>query len=180
MAKVLHDRERGFTLIELLVVIAIIGILASIILASLSTAREQALNAKRISDLQALQSALELYYDDHHAYPLSAAWSSQCSGWSADVLTGALVPEYISTEPNDPQTNGISTNCYLYRTSASGQDYKLIDYNLATYVNIATEATYIDPARNSAYWTANGGSVCSSPVPAAAWGIWTSSVSQCY
>ena len=54
---------RGFTLIELLVVIAIIGILSSVVLASLNSARKKGRDARRIADLKQLQLALELYYD---------------------------------------------------------------------------------------------------------------------
>ena len=62
--------DRGFTLIELLVVIAIIGILASIVLASLNIARMKGRDARRIADLKEMQNALELYYSDHNAYPV--------------------------------------------------------------------------------------------------------------
>ena len=58
-----HTSLRGFTLIELLVVIAIIGILSSVVLASLNSARQKGRDAKRISDVKQLQLALELYYD---------------------------------------------------------------------------------------------------------------------
>lgn len=61
--------NKGFTLIELLVVIAIISILASVVLASLNSAREKARDAKRISDVKQLQLALELYFDDNSGYP---------------------------------------------------------------------------------------------------------------
>ncbi len=54
--------SRGFTLIELLVVIAIIGLLASIVLASVSTARTKGQDAARISDVKSLETAMELYY----------------------------------------------------------------------------------------------------------------------
>ena len=48
----------GFTLIELLVVIAIIGVLASIVLASLNTARRKSRGACRITDFKQIQHAL--------------------------------------------------------------------------------------------------------------------------
>lgn len=78
----------GFTLIELLVVIAIIGMLASIVLASLNSARKKSRDARRVADIKQLQLALELYFDaNSNAYP--AALSS-------------LAPTYIPTVPVDP------------------------------------------------------------------------------
>ncbi|MCR4284139.1 MAG: type II secretion system GspH family protein [Parcubacteria group bacterium] len=65
-------QERGFTLIELLVIIAIIGILSSVVLASLNTARTKARDAKRISEVRQIQTALALYYDTYGQYPASA------------------------------------------------------------------------------------------------------------
>lgn len=55
--------KRGFTLIELLVVIAIIGILASVVLASLNTARDKGANAAAKSSLNNMRAQAELFYD---------------------------------------------------------------------------------------------------------------------
>ena len=102
--------KKGFTLIELLVVIAIIGILSSVVLASLNSARAKSRDAKRISDLKQLQIALELSYDANTAYP-------------AAINTASMVtPGYISVVPADP---GAGNPAYSYAQSGGGTGYCL-------------------------------------------------------
>ena len=55
--------KQGFTLIELLVVIAIIGILSSVVLASLNTARDKGADAAAKANLNGIRAQAELYYD---------------------------------------------------------------------------------------------------------------------
>ncbi len=58
----------GFTLIELLVVVAIIGILASIVMASLSDSREQAKVASAQSQMRSIHTAMEMLFNDTNLY----------------------------------------------------------------------------------------------------------------
>ncbi|MFT5037268.1 MAG: prepilin-type N-terminal cleavage/methylation domain-containing protein, partial [Candidatus Azotimanducaceae bacterium] len=60
--------KRGFTLIELLVVIAIIGILASVVLASLNTARDKGADAAIKSNLANTRAQAEIVYDSLNCY----------------------------------------------------------------------------------------------------------------
>ncbi|MFZ2522394.1 MAG: type II secretion system protein [Minisyncoccia bacterium] len=61
-----REFKHGFTLIELLVVIAIIGILSSVVLASLNTARGKGADAAVKSNLNNMRSQAELYYDNNN------------------------------------------------------------------------------------------------------------------
>jgi type II secretion system protein G len=98
--------RRGFTLIELLVVVAIIGLLSSIVLASLNTARSKARDATRLSNMKTLQIAIEMYRTDHGYYPLCGAPPNEEYLNAQDAASGclhnALVPTYIGTIPTDP------------------------------------------------------------------------------
>lgn len=144
---------KAFTLIELLVVIAIIGVLSSVILASLNTARGRARDAKRASDLTSIQTALELYYSANNHYPINPVlnWNSECGGWNvttANNVIPGLVPSYLPQFPSDPgMKTGTNENCYLY-FSPYGDSYKLLDYNLTDSVNPGSFPTLVDPARN--------------------------------
>lgn len=69
MSTVISQKSQGFTLIELLVVIAIIGILAAVVLASLSQSRELAKARKAQADMRNIHTAIEILFNDTGLYP---------------------------------------------------------------------------------------------------------------
>jgi len=129
--------NNSFTLIELLVVIAIIAILAAVIITSTGSARQQARDARRTQDLDALATALEVYYSDHKAYPtgnIGPGSSSSDQGFCIEKATGTgkfqnLLTQgnYLSTIPKDPLYQDVSDPdyCYWYQTKDNGQKFKL-------------------------------------------------------
>jgi prepilin-type N-terminal cleavage/methylation domain-containing protein len=78
--------KKGFTLIELLVVLSIIGVLASIVLSSINTARAKARDAKRIQSVRQIQIALDIYRDQYGSYPDSR----DCNSWDSNEEGGFL------------------------------------------------------------------------------------------
>ena len=111
-------KSKGFTLIELLVVIAIIGILATIVLVSLNSARQKARDVRRIGDLRQVALALEMYYDDAKSYPTPAV-AGCIAGNYTGTLTTALTTGtvYMPAVPLDPLN--ASVNVYMYATDAT-------------------------------------------------------------
>jgi len=127
----MSNNREGFTLVELLVVIAIIGLLASIVLVSLNTARAKARDSRRISDLKQLQLAIEMYYDDYGQYPMPcrgwSVWSGHCPDYGncdTNYIQG-VVPTYISVLPIDPRWD---TSYYGYLYNSNGTDYMIITH----------------------------------------------------
>lgn len=115
-----HRRARaGFTLIELLVVIAIIGILASIVVASLNTARKKSRDARRIADIKQLQLALELYFDAAKG-PNGSGTIASYPGDALANLTTTLVSSYIPKVPVDPTNSGIYVYGYQGLQTSAG------------------------------------------------------------
>lgn len=81
--------KKGFTLIELLVVIAIIGILSSVVLASLNTARSKGNDAAVKSNLSNLRAAAEIYYDGESPHTYEGACDDDlAAGFAAAEAAG--------------------------------------------------------------------------------------------
>src|ERR1035437_8952104 len=84
--------QKGFTLIELLVVIAIIGILSSVVLASLNTARGKGSDAAIKEDINNARAQAELYYNDH-----SYAYDGVCAALNTATPGGILTMKNAAT-----------------------------------------------------------------------------------
>ena len=172
----MKNYKRGFTLIELLVVIAIIGILASIVLASLDSARKKGRDARRIADVKQLQLALELYYDSFNGFPLA-------------LTTAALVTQgYISVIPSDPSstvacTTGAEASCYKYVAVGTLSGSVCSGYHLGAVIESTGHTALTSDADGAAVTICAGGAVATNGVDfngASAACTATAGTDQCY
>ncbi|WP_028772886.1 type II secretion system major pseudopilin GspG [Shewanella waksmanii] len=103
----MSKKHRGFTLLEVMVVIVILGILASMVVPNLMGNKDKADQQKAVSDIVALENALDMYKLDNSVYPTTE------QGLEALVQKPTLSPEprnyreggYIRRLPQDPWGN---------------------------------------------------------------------------
>ncbi len=101
--------KKGFTLIEILIVVSIIGLLASVIFVGLGASRARGRDARRLADLQSIQTGLELYFTKTGSYPATLE----------NLVTGGIGVIKIPTDPST-QSN------YGYGVNNAGNSYVLI------------------------------------------------------
>lgn len=143
--------RRGFTLVELLVVIAIIGILAAMVLSSLSSARSKARDTARKNDLAQIRTALEQHAADKGgSYP----GATTADIWTKSDTTGAGVfvqnspiktletSGYLSTVPLPQRA---LTEEYGYITNAANTPLFGANTTIAANTQYALEATLERP-----------------------------------
>jgi general secretion pathway protein G len=124
-------KKKGFTLIELLVVIAIIGLLSTLAVVALNSARQKARDAKRVADIKQIQTALELYFNDKNSYPtdggedltlggpVAGSGTVTCLGNDGFNTAGGACsqPIYMGLVPSNPVPQGTA---YTYAAEAAG------------------------------------------------------------
>lgn len=134
--------RRGFTLIELLVVIAIIGILASVVLASLNSARVKARNASYVAQIKEYQKALDLFFANNGRYPNDAdgitTWACMGTGYqnsrcynayaesAADAVGFRTALDGLIDTSARPGPQNVTYAGALYLPRNDGENYRLL------------------------------------------------------
>ena len=111
------SKPKGFSLIELLVVIAIIGLLSTMAVVSLNNARVKARDTRRMGDIKAVQTAIEMYKTQQttDVVPTNNTWAT----------FGTQLASYMTALPSDP-TNSGTVYSYVFCRNATADSKYLI------------------------------------------------------
>lgn len=120
------NKVRGFTLIELMIVMVILAVLAAVGTSAFISSQKKSRDSARKSNLKAIVTALELYYNDKGKYPTDDA-AGKMRGCGDDLNPSACEPNsafsdangtiYMEILPTDP----LSKRRYYYESSADNE-----------------------------------------------------------
>jgi type II secretion system protein G len=119
--------NKGFTLIELLVVISIIGILTGLVTSNLTSSQARGRDGKRKSDLKAIATALEIYYNDYNTYPAPRSNTTCANGTlgfggsstQCTFVDSTNTNTYMKLIPQDPRNVAANDYEYFYCTTTA-------------------------------------------------------------
>lgn len=128
-------RSRGYTLIEVLVVLTIIGILSGMVVIATSIYYQTGRDAKRQSDIRAIQGYIEQYRSREGRYPEACNgpnnWSGaqntgsyRCTNGSNSYIVG--LDNFVSPLPSEVRKGNVTNGGYIYLVNADGTSYKLM------------------------------------------------------
>lgn len=129
-----NEKSKGFTLIELLVVVAIISVLTTIIIASLTSAKNKAIDKAIIANMLTIRSQAQLYFDGvgsgSYAPAQSFPLSNDCSAgmYSADIIISKTLGQIIKDRGLDYVACFSNTNTFaLVARLKFNNDYFCLD-----------------------------------------------------
>lgn len=116
----MKNLRAGFTLVELVVVIAILGILAGLAIPRFVNANMAARGSKILADMNACESAINIYYVRHGTFPadIDVLIPSYMSVWPKPSISSALVKKH---DNNDLMLD-VQANNYAYVKPGLGSD----------------------------------------------------------
>jgi len=121
LAKKLKN-NRGFSLTELMIATSIIGSVATLAGAQIDDILPLARDAQRKGNVHQVQTALNIYYDDHNQYPISNSAEPTVAGWQ--LIKNVLESPaniYVPEMPHDP----LDTDQYVFKYWSDGQKFKI-------------------------------------------------------
>ena len=132
-----HTRK-GFTLIELLVVIAIIGLLASVVFASLGPARSRARDARRLADMHEIGNTIV------QVQTLTPVAFAGCTASKAAITACTSPAISVYKDPSNPTAScsgsGLGAPClYTVSAQAGGANPTTEDYEVCFYLENGTQ-----------------------------------------
>jgi len=125
---IIKNNKLAFTLIELLVVIAIIGLLSTISIVALNSARLRARDVRRLSDIKQVQTAIEVYYQYNGYYPQQTNLSLRCNTDLNNALNDLNIAGLMSKAPTDPDYKASPNprQCYEYVGLGQASSYSAV------------------------------------------------------